>query len=105
LQFYGIQYYIDNFVARKWTVADIEAAKKFYSTHNAGYTPFKFPEDLFRKFVAENDGYFPVKIEALPEGSVIYVHTPVFIITASDEYRCFFSPAFPCSFLCCQACV
>jgi len=28
----------------------------------------------------ENDGYFPVTIEALPEGTVAYIHTPVFII-------------------------
>jgi hypothetical protein len=31
-------------------------------------------------------GYFPVTIEALPEGTVAYVHTPCFIITAEDEY-------------------
>jgi nicotinic acid phosphoribosyltransferase len=38
------------------------------------------------QFVEENEGYFPVVIEALPEGSVAYIHTPVFIISAEDQY-------------------
>lgn len=86
LVFYGIRHYIDNFVSRKWTMADVDAAEAFYKTHNAGGTPYKFPKDLFVKFVTENNGYFPVVIETLPEGSVIYTHTPVFIITAEGEY-------------------
>ena len=55
-------------------------------THNANYTPYPFPKHLFMKFITENDGYFPVTVEALPEGSVAYPHTPCFIITAEDEY-------------------
>jgi nicotinic acid phosphoribosyltransferase len=81
-----MRHYIDNFVGRKWTRADVDAADAFYKTHNAGFTPYPFPRDLFYKFIAENDGYFPVVIEALPEGSVCYTHTPVFIITAEGEY-------------------
>merc|ERR1711966_204163 len=86
LVFYGIRHYIENFVSRKWTVSDVEAAEAFYRTHNAGFTPYPFPRQLFMKFITENDGYFPVTIEALPEGTVAYVHTPCFIITAEDEY-------------------
>ena len=29
-QFYGIRHYIENFVSRKWTLADVEAAEAFY---------------------------------------------------------------------------
>eukprot|EP00961_Rhodomonas_salina_P038479 516983-Rhodomonas_salina.4 len=29
-QFYGMRYYIENFVARKWTKADVDAAEAFY---------------------------------------------------------------------------
>jgi nicotinamide phosphoribosyltransferase len=28
----------------------------------------------------------PVQLQALPEGSVVHVHVPVFQITAEDEY-------------------
>ena len=34
----------------------------------------------------EHNGYFPVKIESLAEGSVIYPHVPVYQITAKGKY-------------------
>ena len=86
LVFYGIRYIIENYVSRKWTVWDVMAADNFFKTHNEGYHAFPFPKDLFLKFIKENDGYFPVMIEALPEGSVVYPHVPVYQITATGEY-------------------
>ncbi|CAG8670493.1 11568_t:CDS:10, partial [Acaulospora morrowiae] len=77
---------IENYVAKKWTLEDVELAGKFFETHNAGYTNFPFPKDLFLKFIEENDGYFPIKIEALPEGTSCHAHTPVYQITAEGEY-------------------
>lgn len=74
--FYGIRYIIENYVCIKYTVQDVEMASSFFQTHNAGATPFPFPKDLFLKFIRENDGYFPVKIQALREGSVVYPHVP-----------------------------
>ncbi|KAF9282427.1 nicotinate phosphoribosyltransferase family-domain-containing protein [Linnemannia elongata] len=82
---YGIRYIIENYVAKKWTLQDVEQAKEFFKTHNAGFTPFPFPEDLFKKIVNEHDGYFPLKIEALPEGTAIHAHVPVYQITAEGE--------------------
>lgn len=84
--FYGMRHYIENFVSRKWTTADIDAADAFYKTHAVAGRPYPFPRDLFNAFVEENSGYFPVVIEALPEGTVAYIHTPVFIISAEDKY-------------------
>lgn len=43
-------------------------------------------QDLFLEFVHENDGYFPVRIEALPEGSVANIHVPVYQIFAYKQY-------------------
>ena len=86
LVFYGIRYILENYIAKQWTIQDITRAELFFSTHSAGGSPFPFPKDLFLKFVAENNGYFPVMIEALPEGSVVYPHVPVYQITAKGEY-------------------
>lgn len=86
LVFYGMRYLVENYVAKKWTVEDVILSEAFFNTHNAGNTPFPFPKDLFLKFIREHNGYFPVKIEALPEGSVIYPHVPVYQITATNEY-------------------
>ncbi|CAG8567172.1 4783_t:CDS:10 [Ambispora leptoticha] len=84
--FYGFRYIIENYISVKWTRKDVELAEKFFATHNAGYTNFPFPKDLILKFIEENDGYFPIKIEALPEGTVAHKHTPVFQITTEGEY-------------------
>ncbi len=83
--FYGMRYFLENYIAVPWTEQDVEDADKFYSSHNSGQK-FPYPKDLFLKFVKENKGYFPVKIEALPEGTVANVHVPVYQITAEGEY-------------------
>lgn len=84
--FYGIQYVVENYLNKQWTVEDVEEAAFFYSTHNVLGTQYPFPKELFLKFVKENQGYFPITLEALPEGSVIYPHVPVYQITAQGEY-------------------
>ena len=84
--FYGMRYLTQTFIERQWTMDDVDKCSKFYSTHNAGNTPFPFPKELFERFVKENNGYFPVKIEALPEGTVAHVHVPVYQITAKEPY-------------------
>lgn len=84
--FYGIRYVIENYLEKQWTVKDVEDAELFFSTHNVAGTAYPFPKDLFLKFVKENNGYFPITIEALAEGSVVYPHVPVYQITAKNEY-------------------
>lgn len=51
-----------------------------------GFTAFPFPKDLFLKFVRENNGYFPVRLEALPEGTAIHARVPVYQITSEGAY-------------------
>lgn len=84
--FYGISYIVDKYLNRRWTMEELDAAEHFYSKHNAGLTQYPFPRDLFEKFIKENDGFFPIKLQALAEGSVIYPHVPVYQITATKEY-------------------
>ncbi|KAJ3411307.1 hypothetical protein HDV05_002411 [Chytridiales sp. JEL 0842] len=91
--FYGIRYIIENYINVKWTREEVDEAVDFFKTHNASLNPndpstsvYPFPADLFYQFIKENGGYFPVKIQALPEGSVVYPHTPVFQIIAEGKY-------------------
>lgn len=84
--FYGIRYIIDRYLNRQWTLDDLFQAEKFCERHNAGLAPFALPTDLFESIISECNGYFPVKIEALPEGSVIYPHVLVYQITAEGKY-------------------
>lgn len=83
---YGLRYYIEQIVNRLLTQEGLQNALKFYADHCAGdpNCEYPFPKDLATEFI--KTGHFPVKIEALPDGSVVYPHTPVFIITAEAPY-------------------
>lgn len=84
---YGIRYILDTYIQRKWTMEDIDRADAFYAAHRApDHSAFPYPRDLFVKFVQENNGYMPVKVEALSEGSVVHARVPVFQISAEEPY-------------------
>jgi len=84
--FYGIRYIVETYLNKKWTEDDVNKAELFYKTHNSGFTEYPYPKELFLKFVKENHGYFPVRLETLEEGTVAYPHIPVYVLTAEKEY-------------------
>ena len=84
--FYGINYIVDKYLNRRWTREELDQAERFYNQHNAGLTPYPFPRDLFESFIEDNGGYFPIKLQALQDGSVIKPHVPVYQITAEGKY-------------------
>ncbi|CAG9465634.1 unnamed protein product [Pedinophyceae sp. YPF-701] len=84
---FGMRYIIENYLLRQWTMQDVEMADAFYKSHLApGNTAFPWPRDLFERFVRENNGYFPLKVQALPEGTVANARVPVYQITAEGDY-------------------
>ena len=84
--FYGLNYILETYLDRRWTLDDVRDARQLFDRHNTRAGAYPFPGHLFEAFIREYGGYFPVKIQALPEGTVAHVHTPVFIITAEGKY-------------------
>lgn len=84
--YYGMRYIIETFFEKPWTTKDVEQFDLFLKTHNVMGATYPFPKDIFLKFINENNGYFPITLESLPECSVVYPHTPVYQMTASEEY-------------------
>jgi nicotinic acid phosphoribosyltransferase len=86
---YGVRYYIEMIIRKVTELKNIDSVKEFLNQHGAGPNQskiaYEFPENLFKDAIDDKMG-FPVKIYALPDGSVIYPHTPVFIIEAEDKY-------------------
>ena len=80
---YGIRYYIEQLISKAVTKKHIDQSIKFYETHGIASTKYEYPADIFKGML--ESGHFPVKIYALPEGSVVYPHTPVFIIEAEGR--------------------
>lgn len=84
--FIGMRQKVEEFIWHQWTHEEIDLLSLFMSTYNAGRTQYPFPEKLFRRFIDENDGFFPARIQAMPEGSVIQSHIPCYQITAKKPY-------------------
>ena len=74
---YGIRHVLEQYIERRWTREDVDLADAFYSTHQAPTnTPYPYPRHLFLKFIEENDGYMPIRIQALAEGTAVLPHVP-----------------------------
>ncbi|KAJ1513789.1 hypothetical protein HMI54_014679 [Coelomomyces lativittatus] len=83
--FFGLRYILETYICKPWTYIDLIQTENFLSQHYLGQK-YPFPKHLFEKMIKENQGYFPVRIEALKEGSIVYPHVPLFQITTKDEY-------------------
>jgi len=83
---YGARYFVERWLMRQWTLDDVAAAGDLFCDFNAGGTHHPFPKDLFIKFIEENNGYFPIRVRALPDGTACYYHTPQMIFEAEGEY-------------------
>ncbi len=83
--FFGLQQIMANFLQNPVTKEEIDEADEFFKTARGGQQ-FKWDRKVWDKVVDENNGIIPVKIEALPDGSVIFPGEPVVQISAKDGY-------------------
>lgn len=82
--FYGMRYAFDTIISRKITQRDIDEAGEWLQTHGVANTPMEWPRELWQSVVDNYNGYIPVKIRALREGSVVYPQIPCFEIIAKQ---------------------
>jgi nicotinic acid phosphoribosyltransferase len=64
--FFGLQYYIKEYLTTPITMKDVEVAQKFITRYGA---PFDY--EGWKYIVETYKGYIPVKIRAVPEGTLI----------------------------------
>ncbi len=79
---YGLRYAFDTILSRQIVQQDIDDAEQWLQKHGVANTPMEWPKNLWQKVVDDYDGYIPVEVRALREGSVIYPQVPVFEIIA-----------------------
>jgi hypothetical protein len=83
---YGMRHLIETYLLRRWTEDDLAQAQRFYTTHCTSGTPLPWPQDLFEKVVRERNGYFPIRVQALREGTCTHARVPAYQITAEGEF-------------------
>lgn len=80
LVFFGLQYTIKNIINQQITHADIDFAKKFFNAHMGC-----FNEAGWRYIVDTHNGYLPIQIQAVPEGTVLSRGNVLFTIESTDS--------------------
>lgn len=81
--FFGLQYIIKKYLCGQVVTAEkIEAAKKLSAAHFMN--PDIFNESMWRHIVEKHDGYLPVRIRAVPEGTPVGVSNVLLTIENTD---------------------
>jgi nicotinamide phosphoribosyltransferase len=78
--FFGLQYYLKEYLAHRITMEEVEYAKALYAAHGE---PFNY--EGFKDIVERLDGRWPVRIRAVPEGIVIPTHNIMVSIESTDD--------------------
>ncbi|MFM0736177.1 nicotinate phosphoribosyltransferase [Paraburkholderia xenovorans] len=81
--FFGLQMLIKEYLCKPITPAMIDQAKAFFTAHGE-----PFNEAGWRYVVEQYGGYLPVRIRAVPEGSVVPTHN-VLVTVECDDPRVF----------------
>lgn len=84
--FFGLSSILHYLFSKPLTHEEIDEQKEFLNTFHAGNIPFTFDEAMLRRVVDEYGGVYPIKIKALPEGSVFFRGEPIIQIEAQDGF-------------------
>lgn len=85
--FHGLSRLIEYLFYKCTTAEEVDEMVRFLSHAQAttrGLTPYPFPKHLWDKIVNGYNGRPPIKIMAMPEGSVVYPNEPVVCIENSN---------------------
>ncbi|MEC5406295.1 nicotinate phosphoribosyltransferase [Paraburkholderia sp. MPAMCS5] len=77
--FFGLQILLKTYLCRPVTPPMIDEAKAFFTAHGE-----PFNEAGWRHIVQQYNGYLPVRIRAVPEGSVVPTHNVLVTVECDD---------------------
>jgi len=77
--FFGLQYYLKKYLTHRVTIEEVEDAKSFFEAHGE---PFNY--DGWKYIATKLEGKLPVRIRAVPEGSVIPTHNILVSVESTD---------------------
>lgn len=83
--FSGMRYLFDQYISQPFEWADLIQAAKYNRTHEVT-GEYPMAHNLWKEILETNNGYFPVKIEVLREGTTILPGVPTYQITAKGKF-------------------
>lgn len=82
---YGLTDFIQRELTKPVVELDVGISEAFMSDANSYGGPLDFDSSMWRLVVREYNGYLPIRIKALPEGSTFWANEPVIQVTSLDE--------------------
>lgn len=82
---YGLTDFIRTHLTQPLTHKQLDKCVRFMKTANIMGGPLQFNENTWRRVIAENGGYLPITIRALPEGSTFFPNEPVIEVQSNGE--------------------
>lgn len=77
--FFGLQMFIKEYLTKPITNEDVDEAKVIFEAHGV-----PFNESGWRYIVEKYDGYLPIEIEAVPEGTVLPIRNALVQVKNTD---------------------
>jgi nicotinamide phosphoribosyltransferase len=78
--FFGLQYIMKKYLTQKITMEMVEEAEQFANAHGE-----PFNSEGWRYIVNELDGKLPIRIRAVPEGTVVPIDNVLMLVESTDE--------------------
>ena len=75
--FFGLQYLVKEYLSKVPTMADVDEAEAFFKVHGE-----PFPRAGWERIVKL--GYYPIRVLAVPEGSVVPTHNVLMTVESTD---------------------
>ena len=85
--FFGLQYYLKKYLCNRITQDQIDTAERFASDHGV-----PFNKTGWQHILDNHNGFLPVRIRAIPEGSVVPIHNCLLTIENTDPI-CYWLPS------------
>lgn len=86
--FFGLQAILKEYLAKPITHADVDEARDLFAAHGE-----PFNETGWRYIVDRHDGLMPIRIRAVPEGTVVPTHNALMTIESTDP-RAYWVPSY-----------
>lgn len=80
--FFGLNYYLKEYLSRPITMADVDRAEERINKHLG---PGIFNRAGWERIVNVHNGFFPVRIKAVPEGTVVPTRNVLMTIENTDD--------------------
>lgn len=80
--FFGLNYYLKQYLSRPITMADVDYAETRINKHLG---PGVFNREGWERIVKVHNGFFPVRIKAVPEGTVVPTRNVLLTIENTDD--------------------